>query len=56
VRCSEDRNIYEADELTLRSMYWKFRDELNRDWQFSAKPPHRRFFPFPWDGIGGAPQ
>jgi len=42
----EDRNVYEADDLTLRSMHWKFRDELNRQWEFTAKPLFRWFFPF----------
>ena len=42
----EDRNEYEDDEMTLRSMHWKLWDARNRMWEFTAKPIFRWFFPF----------
>ena len=42
----EDNNTYETDTMTIKSMHWKFKDSLERSWEFTAKPLFRWFFPF----------
>jgi hypothetical protein len=41
----DDRNEYDEDEMTLKSMHWKFWDSRDRMWEFNAKPLFRWFFP-----------
>ena len=42
----DDRNEYDEDEMTLKSLSWKFWDSHDRIWEFTAKPLFRWFFPF----------
>ncbi|MGE3599144.1 MAG: hypothetical protein AB7N70_26715, partial [Dehalococcoidia bacterium] len=41
----EETAEWAEDQMTYRSMHWKFRDALDRDWEFTAKPIFRWFFP-----------
>ena len=40
-----DRNEYEKDDMTLKSMRWKLWDSRGRKWEFTAEPIFRWFFP-----------
>lgn len=41
----EDGVEYAADGMTVTSLHWKFRDRLDRAWEFSGRPIFRAFIP-----------
>ncbi len=46
VRELEDRVEFADDGMTVRSLHWRYRDSLDRTWEYSAKPIFRAFIPF----------
>jgi hypothetical protein len=45
VKDLEESAEWAEDGMTYRSVHWKFRDALDRDWEFTGKPLFRWFFP-----------
>jgi hypothetical protein len=45
----EDGIEFADDGMTVRSLHWRFRDDLGRPWEYSGKPVFRMFFPC--DGV-----
>ena len=46
VKNIEDRNVYEDDEMTLKSMHWKITDAADEVHEFTARRLYRWSFPF----------
>ena len=45
VKHIEETAEWAEDEMTYKKMHWKFRDQLDRDWEFTGTPIFRWFFP-----------
>lgn len=45
----EDRNEYEKDGMTIKSMNWRFWDNTDRMWEITGKPI--AYYPTPLDGF-----